>query len=504
MANEPAEDEAESAASLFEDLPAELPRIAAGTGFTAAVALAAARGLGLVGWPWALVLAPFTIVGVAGACFYVERMLGSPVRRLAGRLARGRSYFSPRTPPPDRLERPRGADGRWERALARDPEILAAVCHGLQVRRQVRTVFGRPVSDPWGIYEEAIVAPPERLEELRLAAGRHARRFRTKHRRRGSKSKMLRDAVGVFERCARKVETGRSSPNCAFEHATVVFGVEHPTRDAQLRKLAPRVARLLRRKYPQLQMAGRETTPADERDDHRKEAVRTARELARLRKKHGKVSHKLEQAEEERDAARGQAARLQRALDRERGEARDEARRVREEALREADEAMEEERAEDARRIDRLEIDMKRLAANLEEVTEERDEFERALLDGGDDDEAVEALHPIPADALAGLRVLLVGGHDRQIPPIREELEGYGVQVLHEDSLAAANLVGGVHVVVLWARFLSHAIADNVKRECRVGEIPFVYWTRASPGTLVALLAETTGDGAAPSAEARQ
>jgi hypothetical protein len=116
--------------------------------------------------------------------------------------------------------------------------------------------------------------------------------------------------------------------------------------------------------------------------------------------------------------------------------------------------------------------------------------------------EAEAAAEPIPGTAVTGMRVLLVGGTERQIPPIREYLESHGVQLLHEDGPGAAELVTGVHIVVLWTRYVSHPTAFALKRECRVRDVPIFYWTRTSPVSLIALIAAARSSTALDAVEA--
>jgi hypothetical protein len=101
-------------------------------------------------------------------------------------------------------------------------------------------------------------------------------------------------------------------------------------------------------------------------------------------------------------------------------------------------------------------------------------------------------IHPaaMPASRLAGLRVLLVGGEEAQVPSIREHLEARGIQLLQQDGASAADLMQGAHLVVLWIRYVSHPTAFTVKRECRNRRVPLTYWTRTSPASLAALIEE--------------
>jgi hypothetical protein len=85
--------------------------------------------------------------------------------------------------------------------------------------------------------------------------------------------------------------------------------------------------------------------------------------------------------------------------------------------------------------------------------------------------------------------------HARQIKPVREFAESLGVQMLHEDSVKAVQLVGSVDIVVFWIRYLSHPKYHTVHRECRVRGIHHCYWMRTSPAGLVSLLARARRSG---------
>lgn len=460
-----------------------------------AAALVAARALGLVGVSWALVLTPFTASGAVAAVLLVAWTLEPGMRRATGMFAGWIPFRRGPTPPPDRLEPPMEVEASDARLLTEHPEILAAVCHGLRKGRLVPSVMGRPTTDPWGLYHEAVVAGDDGLEALRTAAARHTRRFRDRGRsatgRNPSDSTVLKQAVRTFEQCARKAQAGHNSPECTFEHLTVIYGIDVPSRNRRLEEAAPRVRRLLELMYPDLDVTPVGAKESERARELRREAVRAQREAGRLEKEAKRLKGALAEADEALEAERADVRSLRASLESHRQRAQAEAEAMREAARREAEAAVEEEMAEQALRVQRLEDDKRRVEEALEETSKQRDAFERALFEDDEEEGAdAEGLHPFPVEQLAGTRILLVGGLDRQVPPVREHLESFGVQVLHEDSPAAAGMVDTVHVVVLWTRFLSHAIAGAVKRECRVRELPFLYWTRASPPSLVRLLAE--------------
>ncbi len=106
---------------------------------------------------------------------------------------------------------------------------------------------------------------------------------------------------------------GGGSPDCPFEHVTVVYGIRIPSRDATLRSLAPRVRALLEQQYPQLATA----TLADgshvkyegwqqQAAADRKEAVRLRREMERLSQSLTENQSALDQARTVETALRAQ------------------------------------------------------------------------------------------------------------------------------------------------------------------------------------------------------
>jgi hypothetical protein len=76
---------------------------------------------------------------------------------------------------------------------------------------------------------------------------------------------------------------------------------------------------------------------------------------------------------------------------------------------------------------------------------------------------------------------------------VREHAESLGVQMLHADSVNAAQLIGSADIVVFWIRYLSHPKMYAVRRECRVRGALHCYWMRTSPTSLVSLLARARG-----------
>ncbi len=407
------------------------------------------------------------------------------------------------SPPPARLESPVDITSRREGIVVDHPELLAAVCHGLRKEKIVRSVLGRPTADPWGVYREALVGGDEGLEAVRTAAVAHTERFRERGRaakgRKAPEAQVLKNAVHTFEQCARKAEAGHNSPECTFEHLTVIYGVDLPSRNRHLMEAVPRVRRLLKLMYPELDLDSAVNSGPRSSKEARREVVRARREVARLTKANEQLEESLAEAEAALEKAKAVRESLRARFESHRHRSRAEADSVREEVWREAEASIESARQDRAGEIKRLEFDKRQLQKQLDEVTRERDAFERALFSGDEEgaEDGDDVSGSVAAERLAGTRILLVGGMERQVPPIREHLEAHGVQLLHEDSHAAAGMLDTVHVVVLWTRFLSHSIAEAVKGECRARELPWLYWTRASPGTLLQLLIEEAGEDAA-------
>jgi hypothetical protein len=146
------------------------------------------------------------------------------------------------------------------------------------------------------------------------------------------------------------------------------------------------------------------------------------------------------------------------------------------------------------RQVQRLNGEIEKNAAAIESLTAERDTLERAIFAAASAEDEADAVD-VDDQALAGLRLLIVGGDDKQSKPVREHLESRGVHVLHEDSEKAAQLVTSVDMVVFWIRYLSHPKYFAVRRECRVKGVQHGYWGRTSPAGLAALLADARKSG---------
>jgi hypothetical protein len=194
---------------------------------------------------------------------------------------------------------------------------------------------------------------------------------------------------------------------------------------------------------------------------------------------------------------------LKEAAERQRRDAHETARAEQERVVADLRAAVDRAGKDHARDLQRHEMDMAKLSAVNDTLAAERDSLELALLataTGGDDPDRA------PESDLTGVRVLLVGGEPRQISPLRECLESRGAQLLHDDSVAAAEHVARVDVVVFWIRYLSHPTYFGVRQKVRALRAPHCYWGRTSPGSLATLVARTlaspTGETAAVAAPA--
>jgi hypothetical protein len=224
----------------------------------AGIALPVLRLFGAVDWTWALVLAPFTAIGVVCSVGVTTFLYREQLAAVRTRVFGARAGAVETTPPPDRLEPPQAAAEAGETILAEHPEILAALCHGFRMKKLMPSVLGQPVVDPWGVYHAALTASAAELGTLRLLASAHTAQLAKARRKDGgrvSDAAAMRAALDAFRPCAQKAEMGRGHPDCPFEHVTAVFGAESPNRDAHLRSVAPKVCTLLERQYPQLKTA---------------------------------------------------------------------------------------------------------------------------------------------------------------------------------------------------------------------------------------------------------
>ena len=461
---------------------------------SAGFVLPALRLLAVIDWPWAVVLAPFTAVGVVfagviGVFFYREQ------------FALLRTGAAGTTPPPDHLDPPPGADAGDDRILAQHPEILAALCHGFRMKRLLPTVLGQPVTDPWGVYTAALTASAGELESLRLLATLHTARFAQSGRkggRRPSDADAMRAAIDAFHRCASNAEAGRGHPDCPFEHVTVIFGTRSPNRDANLRSVAPKVRALLERRYPQLTTARLADGSSVKFADWRKTASEDRAELVRLRKEHERQDRTVIELRAQVVDERARVDVLRDAADAQRRQAHEAARAEQEQVVAELRAAVERAARDHTRDRQRHEAAMSKLSAVVDSLTHERDSLELALLaSAGSADEA----DPASDVDLSGVRVLLVGGEARQVPPIGERLESLGAHLLHDDGVAAGEHIGHVQLVVFWIRYLSHPTYFGVRQRARAARAPHCYWMRTSPDSLVALVARALAEERAPAAE---
>jgi len=463
-------------------------RVLAGVFLGAAALLPVLRAAGLVDWPWAVAMAPLAAVGAFAFGAGVWRRLAPAVVEPWRRMLRVGGVVL--TPAPARLER-LSEDTGPHAILAKHPELLAALCLGFRTRRRASRVLGRPVSDGWGIYEAATAGAPECFDELAELAVLHTHAYAVRGQREdgaiASESRTLRKAMSAFRNCAVKAKAGTTNVSCTFEHVVVMFGAKVPSRDEKLRAVVPRLRSLLEWKYPRLAEARSEAeSPTAEIERLKRELVRERNEITRARRDAERQRRKLEDARAAlADAAAERKARKAstRAT---RQWARTEARAEQEEALAELRAALEEERAALERQAARFEAERERLAAAYEALSADHDALEAALFQQDADEES-----QVPDVLLPGVRILLVGGHEGQLPTLRAFLAERGVQLLHHDGPTAADRVGGMDLVVLWVRWVSHATAAAVKRECGAREVPIAYWKRVSPESLLAVVAGT-------------
>jgi hypothetical protein len=461
----------------------------------------ALRGAGLVDWPWAVALAPLAAFGLISPLSTLVRRVGFWLRDSISILRPG---AGPRgeTPVPEFLEPVHQAEGTQDRILAEHPEILAAICLGMRHKPYAGFVLGHDVRDPWGVYEAAHDASAEDLEELRHAAAHHVRAFQERSRmklgRSPAPSRVLKQTVGAFRKCAIRAEAGRNDVECTFEHLATIYGVSVPSRDRHLKDLAPRVRHLLERQYPQLATAQLADGSAVKFEEWREQAAAERRELKRLRREHQRLEERLEEAQDETAEARAETETLRASLADERARAHREARAEREQDFEELREMTDARAQELQRQLHRMEVEHGRLKGTIDELTAERRELEEALFPPEDDEGGAD----VDPSRLAGLRVLLVGGYDRQVAPLREALEAHGAQLLHEDSYAAVELVTGVKLVVIWIRYVSHSVSDPVRRECKVRGVPVQYWPRTSSESFVRLVSRGVERAGIPAAAA--
>jgi hypothetical protein len=449
------------------------------------------RLLGVVGWSWAVVLAPFTAIGAAAAVAVTAVVYRDQLGSVRTRFFGARELAVGATPPPDRLEPPQAAAEAGEPILAEHPEILAALCHGFRMKHLMPSVLGQSVADPWGVYQAALAAPAADLVALRMLAKLHTARLAGARRKRGGRASdaaAMRSALDAFRPCAQKAEAGRGHPDCPFEHVTVVFGAESPNRDANLRSVAPRVRTLLERQYPQLETARLADGSQVKFVDWQKKASQDRAELTRLCKELERRAGTVDQLRAQLAEGEARIQALEDAAERQRRDAQEDARAEQVRLVADLRATIERASREHAREVERLEAEIAKLAASNRDLAAAHDAMERAMLSAsaGDDDP-----DPAPASDLTGVRVLLVGGEPRQIAPLRERLESLGAQLLHDDGVAAAQHVGHVHVVVFWIRYLSHPTYFGVRQTVRALEAPHCYWGRTSPGSLAALVTQT-------------
>jgi hypothetical protein len=457
----------------------------------AAVALPVLRWFAVVHWAWAIVLAPFTAIGAAttvGVTFFLYRDKLVAVRR---RIFGGPAAPVGQTPPPERLDVPQVAVEAGESILAEHPEILAALCHGFRMKKLMASVLGQPVTDPWAVYQAALVASPTRFGQLRILAATHTAMLAKTRRTDGgslSDATAMRMALDAFRPCAQKAEVGRGHPDCPFEHVTVIFGAESPNRDANLRSIAPKVRALLERQYPQLKTAQLSDGSHVKFAEWQRTAAHDRAEISRLRRDEERQIRTIEELRVRLSDGEARVDTLTHAAESQRREAQGIARAEQELVVADLRAAISRAERDHTRDAQRQTTEFAKLSAAHDALAAERDALELALLTAGaGSDETDQVLEP----DIHGLRVLLVGGESRQIAPLREYLESRGAQLLHDDSVMAAEHVSHVNVVVFWIRYLSHPTYFGVRQKVRTQRTPHAYWSRTSAASLVALVAST-------------
>lgn len=401
---------------------------------------------------------------------------------------------------PERLAPPRNATAVGDRILEEHPEILAAICHGFRIKGLVGSVLGRPASDLWGIYAAATDASSDDVEGLYQAAHLHTRHMAHEgHKKRGkgpvpSDGSVLKHAVRAFGRCAARTESGRGNLDCTFEHVVAMFGARTPSRDRHLKSIAPRVGRLLEQQYPQLPTAELSGGSAVKYEKWKEQAARDREEIERLQRELDRAERKLDEANARIREARAETEELRDSVEQERARARQDARERQAKVVEELSETLATRTAEHERTVARLNGRIERLERTIREQELEQTRLEKALVvvDEVDDVEQVDF------GVLNGTRVVLVGGDSGRIAPLREHLEGHGVQLVHEDREGVTDLVANAHVVAIWIVQVSHPTMYAVRRECRMTGVPCVYWSRSSPESLAVLLAEALGPAPEP------
>jgi hypothetical protein len=344
------------------------------------------------------------------------------------------------------------------------------------------------------VYAASLQASSSELGQLALLASAHTARFAESGRKDGgrvSDAVAMRRGVDAFRQCATRVEAGKGNPDCPFEHVVVIFGAKSPNRDAHLRSVAPRVRTLLERQYPQLKTARLGDGSGVRFSDWGQDASASRAELTRLRTERTRHEGTIRELRAALAEEQQRVESLRAAADEHRRQSVDAARAERAAAVADLRASLVRAEAEQARERQRLQAAHDKLAAAQEALVSERDLLERALLAtaGGADD-----ARPVPEVDLAGVRVLLVGGEANQVRPLREHLEARGATLLHDDSVAAAEHVPHVQVVVFWIRYLSHPTYFGVRQRVRSTKTAHRYWGQTSPGSLMGLIIDALGD----------
>jgi hypothetical protein len=466
-----------------------------------AVTLAMLRVFGVVQWSWVVVLAPFTVIGAATAIGVTAFLYRDQLEAVGARVLGRRAPAVTTTPPPDHLEPPRSAVEAGESILAEHPEILAALCHGFRMKKLLPSVLGQSLSDPWAVYQAAVVASPTLLVQLRVLAAMHTTvlaRTKRKDGDRISDASAMRMALDAFRPCARKAEAGGGHPDCPFEHVTVIFGAESPNRDANLRSVAPRVRALLERQYPQLETARLSDGSQVKFAEWQRRASQERAEILQLRKERERHAGVIDDMRARLAEAEGRVDALNDAAEGHRRRAIESARDAQACVVADLRAAIERADRKHVQEVQRYAAESARLSSAHKALASERDALELALLSAAAPaDDADSGSLP----DLTGVRVLLVGGEPRQTAPLRDRLESLGAQLMHDDSVAAVEHVPRAHVVVFWIRYLSHPTYFGVRHRVRALKTPHCYWSRTTPSSLAAVVARTLASGQMPPGE---
>lgn len=447
----------------------------------------ALRGLGVIHVTWPAALAPFTVLGVLIPVIFLAAL----TQNLA-QLRALRENGDEVPTAPDYLEPPARGDDIDEILLHEHPELLAGICHGLAFDPAQDVALGKPVTDPWGIYSVVVNAPRAPVAELRRLSRRQkeglGRALAEEQGRSPSDGELLKFAVGQFNSLTPEIDAGKKDVSFAFGLLPIIFAARSPNRLKYLRKMAPRVRYLLEKEYPSLATVRFEDGSRVRYAEWQEQAQKDRKELKRLRRARRRLHRRLKQAQQRLKTAKDELASLRGKIGAARKEGRDQGRVEQEESIRKLRDELEKTRSEAERDQLSFKREILRLNETLEETVSERNDLARALFVDSETEEVEE--REIDHSVLMGVRVLLVGGNSGRIGSLREHLESHGIQLLHANDSSATDLVGGVHIVVVWTRFLDHPTYWAVKHACRSADVPLYHWSRTSPASLIPRVAQ--------------